>query len=294
MKEILIFRTDRVGDLLFSLKLIKIIKKNFPNCRITLITSTKNYEYANTFEDIDKTILLKNNIFSKINLMVKIRKNLYDAIIVHDGKGRSKFVSFFLRSKKRVICTTDLINTQIDIIKKTCQELQLKYVDDCLNFLDQRNHSSIKMPFNNYIHLHFDEKWIHNEYIKKYTSIEPTKNDLINFIKNLISKNKNIIITTGKNKSHLLSEIKNDIDSDKVKIFDNQSLLEIENIVFNSDLLVTCHGWITHIAGAKKIKQIDIIDSSYPYHTWTSHLRNYNYLNRKEFKILATEILNLI
>ena len=294
MKEILIFRTDRVGDLLFSLLFIKIIKKNFPKCRITLITSSKNYEYANTFEDIDKTILLKNNIFSKINLIIKIRKNLYDAIIVHDGKGRSKFVSFFLRSKKRVICTTDLINTQIDIIKKTCQELQLKYDDDCLNFLDQRNHKSVKMPFKNYIHLHFDEKWIHNKYIKKYTSIEPTKDDLINFIKNLISKNKNIIITTGKNKSHLLSEIKNDIDSDKVKIFDNQNLLEIEYIVFNSDLLVTCHGWITHIAGAKKIKQIDIIDSSYPYHTWTSHLRNYNYLNRKEFKILATEILNLI
>ena len=100
MKEILIFSTDRVGDLLFSLLFIKIIKKNFPKCRITLITSSKNYEYANTFEDIDKTILLKNNIFSKINLIIKIRKNLYDAIIVHDGKGRSKFVSFFLRSKK--------------------------------------------------------------------------------------------------------------------------------------------------------------------------------------------------
>ena len=39
MKEILIFRTDRVGDLLFSLILIKIIKKNYPNCRITLIVS---------------------------------------------------------------------------------------------------------------------------------------------------------------------------------------------------------------------------------------------------------------
>ena len=58
MKEILIFRTDRVGDLLFSLLFIKIIKKNFPKCRITLITSSKNYEYANTFEDIDKTRLI--------------------------------------------------------------------------------------------------------------------------------------------------------------------------------------------------------------------------------------------
>ena len=34
-------------------------------------------------------------------------------------------------------------------------------------------------------------------------------------------------------------------------IFENQNLMEIENIVFNSDLLITCHGWISHIAQQK-------------------------------------------
>ena len=70
--------------------------------------------------------------------------------------------------------------------------------------------------------------------------------------------------------------------------------MEIENIVFNCDILISCHGWISHIASAKKIKQIDIIDSSYPYNKWTSHFRNYNYLNRKSFSILSGEIINLI
>ena len=293
MKEILIFRTDRVGDLLFSLILIKIVRKNYPNCRITLIVSPKNYNYAKTFEGIDKIILLKNNIFEKISLILRLRKNFYDAIVVHDGKGRSKFVSFFLKSNRKVICITDLVNTQLQIIKKVCKEIGLQYYEGCLNFLDQRNHSLVKIPFQNYIHLHFDEKWIHNLYIKKYTKIEPSKADFLNFIK-IISEYNNIIITTGKKTSSLLNQIKNHLDKNKVKIYDNQSLLEIENIVFNSDLLITCHGWITHIAAAKKIKQIDIIDSSYPYDTWTSHLRNYSSLNRKEFKTLSREIINLI
>ena len=77
-------------------------------------------------------------------------------------------------------------------------------------------------------------------------------------------------------------------------IFENQNLMEIENIVFNSDLLITCHGWISHVAAAKKIRQIDIIDSSYPYNKWTSHFRNYNYLNRTSFNDLSKKILNLI
>ena len=82
------------------------------------------------------------------------------------------------KSKKRVVCVTDLINTQIDIIKKTCQELQLKYDDSCLNFLDQRDYSNTKIPFNKYIQLHFDEKWIHNKYISK--SLIYISNDSLN------------------------------------------------------------------------------------------------------------------
>ena len=44
---------------------------------------------------------------------------------------------------------------------------------DCLDFLDGRTHSLVKIPFKNYIHFHFDEKWSHIQYIKKYTNIEP-------------------------------------------------------------------------------------------------------------------------
>ena len=41
MKKYLIFRTDRVGDFLFSLKLIRIIKSNHPQSEITIVASEK-------------------------------------------------------------------------------------------------------------------------------------------------------------------------------------------------------------------------------------------------------------
>ena len=68
MKKYLIFRTDRVGDFLFSLKLIKIIKKNDPYSEITIISSKKNYKYIQTFSIVDKVIILRNNLLSKISL----------------------------------------------------------------------------------------------------------------------------------------------------------------------------------------------------------------------------------
>lgn len=294
MKKYLIFRTDRVGDFLFTLKLIKIIKTNDPRSEITVIGSQKNYKYIQTFSVVDKIILLKNDLLSKIKLIFYLRKNTYDSIIVHDGKNRSKFISFFLKFRKRVVCVTNLIDTQIEIIKKACQKIHLEFDNECIDFLEKRNHSLVKLPYKNYIHLHFDEKWKYSEYIKKYTNIEPNEKEFLMFINKILIKGKKLIITTGKNPSVLLNNIKNRINDLDVKIFENQNLMQIENIVFNSDLLITCHGWISHIAAAKKIRQIDIIDSSYPYDKWTSHFRNYNFINRKSFNILSNEIIKFI
>ena len=41
---------------------------------------------------------------------------------------------------------------------------------------------------NSYNLLHFDEKWIDGQYIKKFNSIQPNINDLIIFLKKIISK----------------------------------------------------------------------------------------------------------
>ena len=294
MNNYLIFRTDRIGDFLLTAILIKSIKRNDPDCYISLVSSEKNFEYINSFENIDKVFFLKRGFINKLFLFFSLNKHSYNSIIVHDNKNRSKFISFFLKYKKKVICNTNLIDTQIEIIKKTCKKINLKFYDSCLDFLDNRNYSLYKLPFNSYIHLHFDEKWIYENYIKKYVNIEPNKDELLSFINNIIQKNNNLIITTGKKMSNLLNEIKSEVSSERIKIFDNQELLELENIVFNSILLISCHGWITHIASARKIKQIDIIDNSYPYIKWTSHLRNYNSLSRKPFKFLSKEIINLI
>ena len=273
MNSVLLFRTDRVGDFLLSLWLIKIIKKNYPKSKITVVASKGNYEYIKSFKEVHDVLLLNNSFIPKISLIFKLRNKKYDAIIVHDGKNRSRFVSYFLNYKKRILCFTNLVDTQLEIIRKACKDLNITYDNNSLDFLDDRKHLMQEIPFNDYIQLHFDEKWVHESYIKKYKNIEPSENQLIDFINKLISKNKKIIITTGKETNNLLNKIKDKVDSNKVKICSSQNLLELENIVFNSSLLITCHGWISHIASAKKIKQIDIIDDRYPYNKWTSHFR---------------------
>ena len=77
-------------------------------------------------------------------------------------------------------------------------------------------------------------------------------------------------------------------------IFDNLSFHDLECITIQSKTLISCHGAISHVAAAKNIKQIDIIDKSYHYSKWTDHFRNYNYVFRNKFKTLSENILRIL
>ena len=51
--NVLIFRTDKIGDLLIGCPAILTIKKNLKDSNITLITSEKNHDYAKTLNIFD-------------------------------------------------------------------------------------------------------------------------------------------------------------------------------------------------------------------------------------------------
>lgn len=290
MNKYLIFRTDRIGDFLISAILIKSIKFNDPKSHITVIASEKNYSYIKSFKYINKVILLKNNFAQKIKLLLKLnRAGNFKSIIIHDDKKRSKIISFFLNSKKKIYIDKFKNLSHINIIIEILRKLDYNFNKISLNTIERDQH--IKRENN--ILLHFDEKWIFKNYIKTYKNIEPGKKELISFIHSIIEKtNKNLIITTGILIPSILIDLKSEINNDKVKFRYNLSFLELEQEIRKASILISCHGAISHIAAAIQIKQIDIIDKTYDYSKWNEHFRNYNFLYRKNFQELSHQILD--
>ena len=293
MNRYLIFRTDRVGDFLISAILLKCIKKNDPFAHITLIASNKNFSYIKTFPYVDSVIQLNNNLLSKIITVFKLFKYKYQNIIIHDNKNRSKFISFFLKSNKKIKIKNKTEITHIEIIKDILKRMKFNYFDEALNTLDhhKKNHANDKGS----IQLHFDEKWIFNDYIKKFIRIEPTEIELINFIKMIIKKSgKKIIITTGIRLPKIMQKIKPILKELEIEIYEDLNFSLLEKITSKSSILISCHGAISHVATANNIRQIDIIDKSYDYGKWTCHFRNYKPLYRDSFNFLSNKIVELI
>ena len=293
MNKYLIFRTDRIGDFLVSAILIKCIKINDPSANITVIASDKNYYYIKLFPYVDRVELLNNNFLSKIILILKLFKYRYKNIILHDNKKRSKFISFFLRCNNKISIENTQKVLHIEIIKNILKLMNFNYFDEALNTLD--HHKKNNANDKGLIQLHFDEKWIFNDYIKKFIKIEPTEIELINFIKMIIKKSrKKLLITTGIRLPKIMKKIKPLLRELEIEIYEDLNFSHLEKITSKTSILISCHGAISHVAAANNIRQIDIIDKSYDYGKWTGHFRNYKPLYRDSFNFLSNKIVELI
>ena len=297
MNKYLIFRTDKIGDFLISAILIKSIKRNDPDSFINVVASEKNYNYIKSFKIVDKVTLLTKGIFSKLKLINFLRKEKYNTIIIHDGKQRSILISLFLKTNLKIVSNTNLNISYFSDIKKILNHLNFSFDKADLNTLNNRTYVGLENLENNYILFHFDEKWIHKEYISNYINIEPSEKELVSFFNLIVNKtNKKLVVTTGLNSPQILNKIFRDKFNAKINFFNNLNFLEIESIIDKSDLLISCHGAVSHVATAKNIKQIDIIDESKTnfYKKWTDHFRNYSFIYRKNFSDLSKEIISLL
>jgi len=293
----LIFRTDRIGDFLLTIILINSIKRNDPNSNITVISSKKNYHFIRSFKIINDVIILKKSLFDKIKLIHKLRSNYYDKIIVHDAKNRSSIISFFLKYGLKIKPNNDLNISYIDSIKEIISKLKLDFIESDLNTLKNRDHNFVEDLNEDFILLHFDEKWIYDDYISGYTYIEPLKDELISFINLLLTlTNKRLVITTGIRSPNILDDIINIGLNSRIKVYKKLDFLDLEILISKSKLLISCHGSVSHVAAAHQIKQIDIIEEkkSNFYSKWTSHFRNYNSIHRKPFDQLSLDIIKLL
>ncbi len=295
MIKYLIFRTDRIGDFLLTAILINSIKRNNPKSYIIVVASENNYDYIKSFKNIDEVLLLKKNFINKLTLLKKLLTHKFNSIIVHDGKNRSNFITFFLKSNLKIYHKPSNETSYITGIKKILKTLKFNFLDNDLNTLNDRSYNKNFKFDDRFILLHFDEKWIYKKYISNYLNIEPNENELDSFLKSIVSKTKkNLVVTTGSVPIELLNSLFSSNLSKNIFFFNNLNFIELENLVDKCDLLIACHGAISHVASAKNIRQMDIIEKNKInfYNKWASHFRNHIFIYRKNFNDLSEEIIS--
>jgi len=326
MINILIFRTDRIGDLIITCPVIITLKKYFKNSKITLIASKKNYTYAKSLNIFDEIFYLPKGVINKIKFIKAISKKRFNYVFIYDGKERSILLSaliksdykvallqkkFFLYSFLKIKFFKDSEKTNLNtIFQEMLNYCQIKVIISNYNFLVNKtdNKFSLNLPIKKYLHIHLDEKWFNDLYIKSYTNIKPNYNEFVNFL-NTMSTSNNVLITSGLVNFKLIDDLKNKYFNKlyqniyNIKKSQNSVYLvfmptfeDLESLLRNTKILVSCHGAITHAANSFCIKKIDIIEYKQEafYKRFTSYLEDYHYVYRENFNKLSSKILDLL
>lgn len=103
-KNLLIVRTDRIGDVVLSLPLAGLVKKKYPNCRITFLMRRYTKALADNNPYIDEILTLKEKgglILVGENIK-QIKEKKFDTAIIVYPTFKSAFIIFFSRIKYRI------------------------------------------------------------------------------------------------------------------------------------------------------------------------------------------------
>lgn len=324
MTKYLIFRTDRIGDFIFSRLITDSIIKNDPQSIIDCVCSEYNSKYVKNFKDIKNIYILnKSSVFQLLKTLFTINKIKYDKLIILDGKRRSIFFSIFINAKKKYVMLKSFrskfilnfffdkyfinseINSQYQNFLTLINFLNFKIskkIDYYKNYTFDKYHN--KAIGKKYSLLHLDEKWFEGYYYSDFNYMNLNHLNFNLLIKTIYKKNNNnIVITTGTTKIDQLNLIKkihfNKKNENlyiskkygkKLIIIENTSFRDLENIVKRSKLLICCEGAISHVSNSFDIKTIALVQDLAFGKFWTAHMNNIKLIPRSNIK----NICNLI
>jgi len=323
MNKYLIFRTDRIGDFIFSRIITHAIKKKNPNNIIDFVCSSYNSNYIKNFKDINRLYILdKYDLKLMIKNFLTINSVKYDYLIILDSKRRSFFFSIFLKAKYKIALLKDwkpyillkiffhdyIINSEVNSQFKNftilANSINLKIngkIDYYKNYsLLEKNLTKDK----GYLLFHLDEKWFDGFYHSDYKSFNLNNSNFDFLINALFNKfKKKIIITCGKIEVPIFDKIisknfkminQNKFVStkynNKLKFFKNSTFQELELFVKNSAVVFCCEGAISHISHCFNKKTFAFIDNFITGMFWTDHMQNITLLKRDNIKNICNKI----
>ncbi|MBK7501141.1 MAG: glycosyltransferase family 9 protein [Ignavibacteriales bacterium] len=268
-KNILIVRTDRIGDLILTLPLAGLIKKQYPDCKVSFLVRDYTKNIVSNHPHIDEVLVLKEingNVILSDNINLIKQRNFDNCIVVYPRFQISLII--FLSGIKNRIGTgyrwySFLFNKKVYEHRKNAERHELEYNFNLLEKLEIKNsvaesnvaydlkvdESSLK----NVTKILVDEKLdLQKPLIIVHPGSGGSSVDLpINKFAELVSKlddDYQIILTGSKNEIELCEKIKS---SGKVKNMAGRfNLDELTALISKSVMFISNSTGPIHIAAA--------------------------------------------
>ncbi len=269
-KNILIVRTDRIGDLVLTLPLAGLIKKQYPNCKVSFLVHEYTKNIVSNHPFIDDVIVLKENdgrvsLFDNLNT---IKSKKFDTCIMVYPTFVLSLIMFLSGIKNRIGTGyrwySFLFNHKVYEHRKNAERHELEFNVNLLEKLNIKNNvdeSNVSYDLKiNQSSLNIVNKFLSDENIDSSkqiiivhpgsggSSVDLPVHKFVELVKKLDEDNYQIILTGNKNEAELCEKIKS---SSKAKNFAGKfNLDELTALISKSVMFISNSTGPIHIAAA--------------------------------------------
>lgn len=269
-KNILIVRTDRIGDVILTLPLAGIIKKVYPDSRITFLVREYTKNIVSNHPFIDEVIVInesKNKVSFFDNVEI-IKSKKFDVCIVARPSFVIAIILFFSGIKNRIGTGyrwySLFFNQRVYEHRKTAEHHELEYNVNLLNKIGIKNSVTEENvsydltvddgALQKVIQLLLDEKVDLQKLIiivhpgSGGSSVDLPVDKFIELVNRLDSDNFQIILTGNKNEAALCNKIKS--SSKAINFAGKFNLEELTALISKCSIFISNSTGPIHIAAA--------------------------------------------
>lgn len=301
---------NQLGDLLFSLPVLKATRQKYPNIKIYCVVRKNLAELLKSTKLVDKIFIKANSLGEQIDLIASIKKEKIDTALMFSESPETLLLAYFSKIKNRIGFKTAslkfLLTQKVDkvgvpslnnnmILAKT---IGLDNVQkDYLNILNIDGEAEIKVSF-----WLKDNGLLNKDFIvvsvgaSKRRQEKCLRNEVwIETLSKLVKMKKNVVVVCAKWETENVMKILKDVPKD-IKLFcPENGLIELSALISKAKLFIGIDSGTMHLSASLGIKCIALYGNTDPNQIGPRPLQNHIIIKKNSAKdILASDILENI
>lgn len=269
-KRILIVRTDRIGDVVLSTPVVKVLRDNFNNAYIAMMVSPATKELVMGNPYLDEVIVYDKDkehreVLSSFKFAWSLRKKKFDLAIILHSTNRVNMIAYLAGIKERIGYSRRLgflLTKNIPYVKYKGEKHEIEYNLDLLRFLNIKvDNTRLFVPKDEW-----SEKWA-DDIFKSYGINDPKEKIIAlhpsascasrmwpierfaEVAQELIKKhNARIIIVSGLHDIALSEKLESLISYPVINLGGKTTLMQLASILRRTTLMISNDSGPVHIA----------------------------------------------
>ena len=310
MDKIIFFHMNQLGDLLFSLPVLKATRQKYPNIKIYCVVRKNLADLLKSTKLVDKIFIKVNTISDQIDLIASIRKEKIETAVMFSESPETLLLAYLSKIPKRIgfkTATLKFLLTQkvekvgVPSLNNNIVLAKIAGIDhvqkDYLNILNIDGESNVRVSF-----------WLEDNNIQEKDFIVVSvgasrrrqekclrKEVWIETLNKLIQMKKNVVVVCAKWEKDSIMKILKYVSKD-VKLFcPEYGLTELSALISKAKLFIGIDSGTMHLAASLGIKCIALYGNTDPAQIGPRPLKNHIIIKKNSAKdIIAADILENI